>query len=87
MTSENDRLLAYGASSLAIYANLVIQVAVMVALFYAASQFEGGEAAVFYFLATTTAIGIFVTAVVKVFVDVAMSMLRKKSALDKAKQR
>lgn len=85
MNKDSEKI-AYGASSLAIWANVVISIIYVFAFVYAAQNLP--DVSIFYwFLAVVAGISTFMTALTKVIVDVAWMMLRKKELLDKAKQK
>lgn len=85
--SRDAEKIAYGASSLAIWANVVISLVYTFAFVYAAQNLGGDASGFYWFLAVIAGISTFMTALTKVIVDVAWMLLRKKENLDKAKQK
>lgn len=85
--SNESKAVAFGASSLAIWANVAIMLVYMFAFIYAAQNLSGDVSLFYWFLVVLSGISVFVTALTRIIVDIAWQMIRKKEALDRARQR
>lgn len=83
MSDSQDKMLSYGANSMAIWASIVIQIIYVTAFAYAAANLGGDAAYVFWTLAVISGVGALATTIAKVIVDVAFGALRKVDSLAK----
>lgn len=87
MTNKESVSMSMGATSLAIYANIVISIAYMFAFIYAAMNLGGDASFIFWFLAVVAGVSVLATTAAKIVVDVSWGLIRKADALDKAKDK